>query len=306
MSVKAVVYSYNRYSKGASNLKNELQKRPNGIDTTKSAGQGLRLNNACGNAVTRDPHAVIVWGNEALFHLQKRNALFFNVADKNRFVNKKSFFEVEFANTPTYFTSRADAEEYLARTPDNGRYKLVERHNLTGHSGDGIRLVKAGQALSPQCRLWTVYVPKKYEFRVHFFKPTNALFFQQKKRRLDADNADRDIIDPTPRFEAYAVRNHAAGWVYCTENSEVPNVVRTVAESFVRDPRNTLDYGAIDIIYNEQNNAAFILEVNTAPGIEGRTVTWYAEQIKRAIRTHDFNAGTTSYHPLQNGVFNEV
>lgn len=306
MTVKAVIYSYNRHSKGASNLKNEMLKRPNAVNTVKSTGEGVRLNSACSEAVTRDPHVVIVWGNEALFSLNKSNALFLNVGDKGRFTNKKFFFETEFSNTPDYFTSVADAEEFLAAQPNDARYRLVERHSLFGHSGDGIRLVKKDDALSRNCHLWTEYIPKKYEYRVHFFKPTGATFIQQKKRKLDADNADRDAIDPTARFQAYAVRNHAAGWVYCTENVEVPNIVRSVANNFIADPRNTLDYGAIDIIYNERRDAAFILEVNTAPGIEGRTVTWYAEQIKQAIRTHDFNANTTSYHPLPNGVQNAL
>jgi len=38
-----------------------------------------------------------------------------------------------------------------------------------------------------------------------------------------------------------------------------------------------LDFGAVDIIYNEHENQYYVLEVNTAPGLEGTTVEKYAE-----------------------------
>jgi D-alanine-D-alanine ligase-like ATP-grasp enzyme len=40
-----------------------------------------------------------------------------------------------------------------------------------------------------------------------------------------------------------------------------------------------LSFGAADIIYSRKKNAAFVLEVNTAPGIEGLTVLDYANAI---------------------------
>jgi D-alanine-D-alanine ligase-like ATP-grasp enzyme len=38
-----------------------------------------------------------------------------------------------------------------------------------------------------------------------------------------------------------------------------------------------IHFGAIDIIYTAATNKARILEVNTAPGIEGKTVDLYSE-----------------------------
>jgi D-alanine-D-alanine ligase-like ATP-grasp enzyme len=49
-----------------------------------------------------------------------------------------------------------------------------------------------------------------------------------------------------------------------------------------------LDFGAVDIIYNAKRNECYVLEVNTAPGLEGTTVekyaTKFASELKDEIR----------------------
>ena len=40
-----------------------------------------------------------------------------------------------------------------------------------------------------------------------------------------------------------------------------------------------LDFGAVDIIYNEAEDQHYVLEVNTAPGLEGTTLQKYTEAI---------------------------
>ena len=42
-----------------------------------------------------------------------------------------------------------------------------------------------------------------------------------------------------------------------------------------------LDFGAVDIIYNEKENQYYVLEVNTAPGLEGTTLIKYAERFSK-------------------------
>ena len=41
-----------------------------------------------------------------------------------------------------------------------------------------------------------------------------------------------------------------------------------------------LTFGAIDVIWNEHQQKAFVLEINTAPGIEGTTVEKYAAKFR--------------------------
>ena len=44
-----------------------------------------------------------------------------------------------------------------------------------------------------------------------------------------------------------------------------------------------LDFGAVDIIYNKQEDKWYVLEVNTAPGIYGTTLDKYVNAIMRAF-----------------------
>jgi len=40
-----------------------------------------------------------------------------------------------------------------------------------------------------------------------------------------------------------------------------------------------LDFGAVDIIYNEHEDKYYVLEVNSAPGLEGTTLEKYVEAL---------------------------
>jgi D-alanine-D-alanine ligase-like ATP-grasp enzyme len=37
-----------------------------------------------------------------------------------------------------------------------------------------------------------------------------------------------------------------------------------------------LDFGAVDVIWNAQKEKPYVLEINTAPGLEGQTIADYA------------------------------
>jgi hypothetical protein len=41
-----------------------------------------------------------------------------------------------------------------------------------------------------------------------------------------------------------------------------------------------LDFGAVDVIYNQHRDRAYVLEVNTAPGIAEYTTNVYAEHLR--------------------------
>jgi glutathione synthase/RimK-type ligase-like ATP-grasp enzyme len=76
------------------------------------------------------------------------------------------------------------------------------------------------------------------------------------------------------------VRNHVNGWVFCTQNVGIPDKALDYAVMAVA--ACGLDFGAVDIIWNESRQEAYVLEVNTAPGIEGSTLNLYAEVLKNA------------------------
>lgn len=159
-------------------------------------------------------------------------------------------------NLPLFTTDRAVAHQWIV---PEGRV-VVCRTQLNGHSGAGI-VVAAREEDLVDCPLYTQYIKKKYEFRVHVAFG-QVIDIQAKRKRADFEG-DVD----------YAIRNHARGWVYCRENIVEPHDLRAQAEAAIRTLG--LDFGAVDIIHNEHQNKSYVLEVNTAPGLEGTTVEKY-------------------------------
>jgi glutathione synthase/RimK-type ligase-like ATP-grasp enzyme len=154
--------------------------------------------------------------------------------------------------------------------------KLVERNCLDGHSGYGIKLIRNDTEVTHSARLWTAYKKKKDEWRVHFFKKINGEieFFFQKK--LLVMNSESPVGQSESQFK---VRNYANGWVYSPNRSDCPGSVMAAAVSFAY--KTSLDFGAIDILYNERNRAAWVLEINSAPGAIESTARWYAKNFSQ-------------------------
>ena len=95
---------------------------------------------------------------------------------------------------------------------------------------------------------------------------------QQKRRRRD-DNGET-----AARTE---VRNVSNGWVFCREGCEAIPEADAAAVQAVKSLG--LDWGAVDLKVNQQRTRVGVLEVNTAPGLEGTTLEAYARGIRRLI-----------------------
>ena len=117
--------------------------------------------------------------------------------------------------------------------------------------------------------LYVQYVKKKKEFRIHIGKLPNGAYKiiaeQQKVKKSGQDPVD------------WRIRSHANGFVFQRQGIEVPSIVRHAAMRCLE--ATGLDFGAIDIIYTA-GGKAFVLEVNTAPGLKGQTVQDYANFFK--------------------------
>jgi glutathione synthase/RimK-type ligase-like ATP-grasp enzyme len=142
----------------------------------------------------------------------------------------------------------------------------VVRHKLTGHSGEGIEMVRAGDEL-PDAHLYVEYIKKEQEYRVHVGRlgtDTVIIAVQRKARR-------KDIPDEQVNWQ---VRNHKNGFIFAREGFTVPDGVLGVCKSALL--ASGLDFGAVDVIYNAKEGKAYVLEINTAPGLEGQTIEDYA------------------------------
>lgn len=157
------------------------------------------------------------------------------------------------------FTTTADVARGWA-----AERAIFARTTLNGHSGRGI-VECFGQSFVG-APLYTKYIPKKHEYRVHVFGG-RVIDCQQKKKRQEVPN---DQVN-------YQVRSYQNGWVFCRENIQKPTGLDELAVSAVQ--ALGLHFGAVDVIYNEKDNKCYVLEVNTAPGLSGQTVTNYANAI---------------------------
>jgi glutathione synthase/RimK-type ligase-like ATP-grasp enzyme len=143
----------------------------------------------------------------------------------------------------------------------------VVRHKLTGHSGEGIELRDASDL--PNAPLYVEYVPKKAEYRVHVVGK-RVVLVQRKARDPRCDNPN------------WKVRNHDNGFIFVRNDVDPdPQVVEQAVKAVVA---LGLDFGAADIIWNEKQKRAVVLEVNTAPGLEGSTINDYAQGFRQLLQ----------------------
>ena len=145
----------------------------------------------------------------------------------------------------------------------------VERHTLTGHSGAGIRVVSFDPETASlwDAPLYTKYIKKTFECRIHVYNGS-VIDAQIKKKERGAEAST-------------LIRNHQTGWVYCREGYEPTEECKDLAIKAVAALE--LDFGAVDLIYNQHYNQYYILEVNTAPGLTGTTLIKYMEAIKNEL-----------------------
>lgn len=217
--------------------------------------------------IHRPNRVVINWGHNAYPEWMKEESPVLNNPNSVLIAtNKLSALQVMLergVSVPEFTVDKAEAVNWGS--------DLIIRTILRGHGGEGTyyvpRLSIAERVnLLNEGKLFTKYIKKTAEYRVHVFDG-EVRDVQQKKKRTDLPN---DNVD-------FQIRNAQNGWVFCREGIEVPDAVKEQAILAVN--ALGLDFGAVDVIWN-QVHGAFVLEVNTAPGIEGSTLETYATYFK--------------------------
>jgi glutathione synthase/RimK-type ligase-like ATP-grasp enzyme len=179
------------------------------------------------------------------------------------------------ANKLSSFKAMAEYGVSVPRFTEDAREALgwdsviVVRHKLTGHSGEGIELfaINGGRDIPP-APLYVEYIKKKEEYRVHVFMG-EVIDIQRKARK-------REVPDEEVNWQ---VRNLDGGFIYAREGVELPEEAHLQAIAAVE--ALGLDFGAVDIIWNERSDTYYVLEVNTAPGLTGTTLEKYVEAFKQ-------------------------
>ena len=206
---------------------------------------------------------VINWGSSGV---SDTNATVINSASAVSVAANKhrSLLHFKLADVPhpDYTTDKDKATGWIEQG-----FKVVCRTLLTAHSGQGI-VVAGSLGELVDAPLYTKYIRKQKEFRVHVFS-SKILDIQEKRRSSSVDD-----------HHPY-IRNHANGYVFCRGGIEEPHSLRGVAISAV--DALGLDFGAVDVIWNEAQDKCYVLEVNTACGLEGSTVHKYVQAIKEVV-----------------------
>jgi len=172
---------------------------------------------------------------------------------------------VEFTPVP------ANAQEWL-----NQGERVYQRSILTGSSGDGITVLEGASATVDSAPLYTKGVKgKRREYRIHVFdyNGVKSFWVQQKLRRSGFKENSK---------YGSTIRNLDHGWIFA-HNDIVPPKEQTIGAAVEACKAFSLNFGAVDIIELDKGGTPFVLEINTAPGLEGATVDFYANCIKESL-----------------------
>lgn len=179
-----------------------------------------------------------------------------------RTLNKVEQFERFVAagvSAPKHAVSREAARNLDCKT-------LFARTLINSTNGRGIVEFETNSEQYPVAPLYTEYIPKKSEFRVHVFNG-KVIDIQQKKKKKGVDEEDRNT----------RVRNLQNGYVYTRGDIVPPDGIGELAIAACAAVGYA--YGAVDIIYNEKRNQCFVLEVNSRPGLMGTTLDKYVDSL---------------------------
>lgn len=204
---------------------------------------------------------VIGWGASEAPRWDRANLVYLNRPENVKTaVNKlQTFRKLKEAGIPTppWTDSKEEAELWAEKA------RVFCRTKLEGHSGEGIVVAGNSSEIVP-ARLYTKYIPKSEEYRIHVFDG-RVIDCQQKRKKRDAQPG--------------LIRSVQNGYVFCRANLKLPEGIQELAIRAVS--ALNLDFGAVDIIVAKRSQELLVLEVNTAPGLEGSTLGAYALAIRR-------------------------
>lgn len=254
-----LLYPYKKGSKSAKDLSQALGIKR--IKTERSRFKG------------RASKVVVNWGCSQLPDEVLKCQIINSPDSVARASNKLTAFQVMSdagVRVPDFKTSDGQdelQEELMGMSPESVHW--LARTKLSGHSGDGIVLLKGCEAV-PHAPLYTKYIKKKFEYRVHVMRG-EVVDVQRKARSSEVPD---DEVN-------WHVRSHGNGFIFARNEGHTPH--NDVLDQAVEAVRCLgLDFGAVDVIFNERSECAYVLEVNTAPGLAGETLRGYVDRLRES------------------------
>lgn len=277
-----MIFPYKQGSKSAKALKEAL---------------GLKLIKHENSSFKGSPEKIIInWGSSNLPEEVKKCKILNDDESVQIASNKKTFFEKVkgLVNIPEFTTDRNVAEKWL----EDGEVVVI-RELLTGSAGKGIRLFSNVSDFvnynHNAAKLYVKYVPKKDEYRVHI---VNGEVIDVRRKALKGD-VPKELAN-------WKIRNHDGGFIFQKSGFVPPKEVLVEACKAI----NTigLHFGGVDVVWNNFRKKAYVLEINTAPGLEGSTIEHYKEAFKKIYEkkvsadkymNFDFEAASQAFVEMQ-------
>lgn len=193
----------------------------------------------------------------------KPNRIEFKYGECKDKLTQYKFFQAKGIPAPEFTTSAEQAKQWLAN-----ENTVIARTLLNSSEGKGIVVLEAASSFV-SAPVYTKYLKKKREFRVHVFKDQVVSVLEKRKKKGATS-------------EETKIRNTANGYVFCRENVTEPPGIRELALKASKVTNS--DFRGVDIGYNEKKDQLFVIEVNSAPGMEGSTITEYAQEIIKHVQ----------------------
>lgn len=242
-------------SKGLKALKNELILMGHDVKELKARNS---------NYICMPQDVIINWGvNNREFPHRCREPLNTNAHNAS---NKLLAFQLMVRNGLKWSTDIEEAKTWIRREG----HLVYCRTLLSASQGRGIVVAKNNDEIVP-APLYTKGIHQvEGEYRVHIFK--GQVIDYVKKMRMNSSRIEAEEITHNP-----LIRNHANSYIFGRDGVSICPEVSRVAIEAIEDLQ--LDFGAVDVVKSSYSGKGFVLEVNTAPGLEGSTVTSYANAI---------------------------
>lgn len=185
----------------------------------------------------------------------RKNLLYGDCKDK---ITQYEYFKAQDIPALTFTKSYQEALQWV-----KDGITVVARTLTRSSEGKGIVVAETEEALA-KAPVYTQYRKKKREFRVHVYEDKVVCVLEKRKKK-GFDGVDHKI------------RNTANGYVFCRQDVVEPEGIRELA--LAASKVTASKFKGVDIGFNEKLNQLFVIEVNSAPGMEGTTVKEYANAI---------------------------
>lgn len=243
-------------------------------------------------APNRRGSLIVNWGNSQFDYPSEGYVVVNDPFQVHCMSNKVKFFEntQHSEDTLEWTRSRDTALQWTknkARDKDVWASVVFARTKIEASGGKGIVVFdgdKDPEEKLPLAQLYTKYVPKTHEYRLHMARSLRGTGFTIML-------AQRKVFVKTPHRPApldWKVRSHDNGFVFQSQPTldRLPKAVIDAACRVMGDHFPRLHFCALDVMYHDKRDKAWVIEGNTAPGLENGTVDVYAEYFRALEREH--------------------